>query len=397
MAGVSRATVSASSTASAAVQPTSRARSSAAIATTGYVPNLAARSLVTRRTGAVIVVVSRRRGPAKRRPATIDFADPFFGRVVGGHAARAAPARRRPVLTLAETDTDRARVLTSLRNGNAAGALLVSTRATTRCRASWSRPVCPPCMFARPALPIPLSFVDVANRDGARLAAEHLVARGCRHVAAISGPLEVPSALDRSVPGSRTPWPGTVRRSFPSPAATSRSRAASRPWPPCWPRTPTSTACSPSNDLMALGAIAGPAARPAAGSRRRPRDRVRRQLRRRPDPPRADLGPQPIEEMAVEMARILLDTIAEPDRRVTSVIFEPTLPRPRLRLRFGRDGHSQGECPCPWTRHGCAGRDDNGSDPARDRSRRRQGTVSPRSWSRSRAWSPCRTPGRRCC
>ena len=34
---------------------------------------------------------------------------------------------------------------------------------------------------------------------------------------------------------------------------------------------------------------------------------------------------QPIEEMAIEMAKILLDTIAEPDRRVTSVIFEPTL------------------------------------------------------------------------
>ena len=34
---------------------------------------------------------------------------------------------------------------------------------------------------------------------------------------------------------------------------------------------------------------------------------------------------QPIEEMAAEMARILLDTIADPGRRVTSTIFEPTL------------------------------------------------------------------------
>ena len=34
---------------------------------------------------------------------------------------------------------------------------------------------------------------------------------------------------------------------------------------------------------------------------------------------------QPIEEMAAEMARILLDTLADPERRVTSVIFEPTL------------------------------------------------------------------------
>ena len=47
---------------------------------------------------------------------------------------------------------------------------------------------------------------------------------------------------------------------------------------------------------------------------------------------------QPIGEVAAEMARILLDTVADPGRRVTSTICEPTLrirdsPRPRLTTR----------------------------------------------------------------
>ncbi|MCW8217089.1 substrate-binding domain-containing protein, partial [Streptomyces griseolus] len=34
---------------------------------------------------------------------------------------------------------------------------------------------------------------------------------------------------------------------------------------------------------------------------------------------------QPVEDMAAEMARLLLDRLAEPERPATSVIFEPTL------------------------------------------------------------------------
>ena len=34
---------------------------------------------------------------------------------------------------------------------------------------------------------------------------------------------------------------------------------------------------------------------------------------------------QPMEDMAAEMARLLLSHVEEPERRVTSVIFEPTL------------------------------------------------------------------------
>ncbi len=126
VAGVSRATVSRVVNGQRRVAADIQAVVREAIATTGYVPNLAARSLVTRRTGAVIVVVSgvEEQGAV----STIDFADPFFGRVVGGMLRALRPHDVDPVLMLAETDFDRSRVISSLRNGNADGALVVSTR-----------------------------------------------------------------------------------------------------------------------------------------------------------------------------------------------------------------------------------------------------------------------------
>ena len=323
MAGVSRATVSRVVNGQRRVAADIQAVVREAIATTGYVPNLAARSLVTRRTGAVIVVVS---GVEEQgSPSTIDFADPFFGRVVGGMLRALRPRDVDPILMLAETDSDRARVISSLRNGNADGALVVSTRGDDPMPGLLVEAGLPAVVFARPGRPIPLSFVDVANRDGARLAAEHLVARGCRHVAAISGPLDVPSAQDRLsgfqdamarhgqafVPDRRRQLhlrergrrddvaarratgtsTGCSRRTTSWRSA--RSRRCRRPAVGC-PRT-----CGSSGSTTArVGALS----RPALTSVR-----------------------QPIEEMAAEMARILLDTIADPGRRVTSTIFEPTL------------------------------------------------------------------------
>ena len=325
VAGVSRATVSRVVNGKRAVAPEIQSVVKAAIAATGYVPNLAARSLVTRRTGAVIVVVSGVEDQGVDGAlSTIDFADPFFGRIVGGMLRALRPHDVDPILMLAETENDRARVISSLRNGNADGALVVSTRGDDPMARLLVEAGLPAVMFARPARPVALSFVDVANRDGGQLAAEHLVDRGCRHVAAISGPLEVPSAVDRlsgfqdamARHGQAFVASESGNFTFASGVAAMNALLA---------RHDDLDGVFASNDLMALGAIE---ALNAAG-RRVPQD-VRvigfddssvGALTR----PSLTSVRQPIEEMAVEMAKILLDTIAEPDRRVTSVIFEPTL------------------------------------------------------------------------
>src|SRR5215475_31832 len=87
-AGVSRATVSRVINGVRNVDPGIAEIVNRAVAETGYLPNRAARSLVTRRTWSVALVVSA------PDDATFDdpfldraFADPFFGRIANGALA----------------------------------------------------------------------------------------------------------------------------------------------------------------------------------------------------------------------------------------------------------------------------------------------------------------------
>ena len=95
LSGVSRATVSRVINGVPTVDPAIVEVVEKAIDETGYVPNLAARTLVTRRTGSVALVVSE----PTERPHTSAFlerlfTDPYIGRVTAG-ASACTPARRR--------------------------------------------------------------------------------------------------------------------------------------------------------------------------------------------------------------------------------------------------------------------------------------------------------------
>ena len=78
-AGVSRATVSRVVNGSPKVSPDVRREVEAAIERLGYVPNRAARSLVTRRSGSFGLVITEPTGRL--------FSDPFFPRVLRGIGA----------------------------------------------------------------------------------------------------------------------------------------------------------------------------------------------------------------------------------------------------------------------------------------------------------------------
>jgi len=322
VAGVSRATVSRVVNGKRRVAPDIQDLVRRAVLTTGYVPNLAARSLVTRRTGTVVVVVSGAEDVALG--GGVDFADPFFGRVVGGLLRALRPYDVDPLLMIAESDNDRARVMSALRNGNAEGALLVSTHSDDPLPGMLVEAGMSAVMFARPASRLPISFVDVGNRDGAALAADHLFSRGRHRVAVISGPLDVPSAADRlagfqdAMARLGHPYVPTAQGNFThSSGVVAMSRLLDQ--------DPEINGVFASNDLMALGAIEALHAR----GRMVPRDvsvagfddssiaSVSR--------PALTSIRQPIEDMTVEMARILLEAVAAPDRPLTSVIFEPLL------------------------------------------------------------------------
>lgn len=83
-----------------------------------------------------------------------------------------------------------------LRQGSADGALAVSIQADDPLPQMLLDARVPVVLFARPPQPLPVSYVDMDHCRGGRLAAEHLLARGRRHLAAISAPRDLPAGRD---------------------------------------------------------------------------------------------------------------------------------------------------------------------------------------------------------
>ncbi|MFF2847210.1 LacI family DNA-binding transcriptional regulator [Streptomyces sp. NPDC058001] len=327
VAGVSRATVSRVVNGVRNVDPTIQEAVRRAVASTGYTPNRAARSLVTRRAETIALVVSGAGGASEAEQSAFAsrvFADPFFGRVVSGVIGYLRPRAMHPVLMFAETDETRDQVVSYLRQGNADGALIVSTHAEDPLPALVAEAGIPAVLFARPATPVPISFVDVAHQDGARLAAEHLLARGRRRVATITGPLDVLAGQDR-LAGFRDAMArrghAYVRVAEGGFTLASGEDAMRR----LLAEHPDLDGVFAANDLMAQGACLV----------------LREQGRRIPDdvavvgfddssaatacrPPLTTVR-QPVEDMAAAMARLLHERLTGVHTEATSVIFEPEL------------------------------------------------------------------------
>ncbi|MFE9613897.1 LacI family DNA-binding transcriptional regulator [Streptomyces sp. NPDC006012] len=326
-AGVSRATVSRVVNGVRNVDPAIQEVVRRAIERTGYAPNRAARSLVTRRAETVALVVS---GAGDASDATQNdfaarvFADPFFGRVAGGVVGFLRPRSMHPVLMFAESAEARQEVLTYLRQGRADGALVVSTHADDPLPALLAEAGLPAVLFARPPRPVPLSHVDLAHRDGGRLAAEHLLARGCRELATISGPLAVTASQER-LAGFRD---ALARHGHPHvPVAEGGFTLDSGvvAMSSLLAEHPGVDGVFAANDLMAQGACQVLRER----GRRVPEDvavvgfddsSVAVTCR-----PRLTTVRQPVEDMAAAMARLLDEHVRGVRTEVTSVVFEPEL------------------------------------------------------------------------
>ncbi|MCG8922466.1 LacI family DNA-binding transcriptional regulator [Lentzea sp. CC55] len=318
VAGVSRATVSRVVNGTRNVDPGIQETVRNAIEQTGYTPNRAARSLVTRRTGTVALVISGAGGGSDV------FTDPFFGRVTAGVVDFLRGHSVHPVLMLADSDPARTEVVEFLRQGSADGALLVSTHPADPLPARLLDAGVPSVLYARPGRPMPVSYVDMDHRAGGRMAADHLVAAGRYNVTTISGPLDVLASQDRHA-GFRD---AMARHGFPYvPSAEggftfeSGATAMQRLLTEC----PDLDAVFAANDLMAQAAvdvlqahglrIPGDVAvigfddsAPALACR-----------------PQLTTIRQPVERMAAEMAALLLADLEKPGRRPRSVIFEPEL------------------------------------------------------------------------
>jgi DNA-binding LacI/PurR family transcriptional regulator len=188
-AGVSRATVSRVVNGSPKVSTDVRTNVESAIDRLGYVPNRAARSLVTRRSDSVALVITE--------PTTRLFNDPFFPRLMRGVSAELAARDLQLVLLMPETRSEAARAEGYLASGHVDGALLVSLHGDDPLPGRLAELGIPVVVGGRPPRGSKVSFVDVDNRQGARTAVEHLLSVGRRTIATIAGPRDMAPGQDR--------------------------------------------------------------------------------------------------------------------------------------------------------------------------------------------------------
>ena len=322
VAGVSRATVSRVVNGNTKVAPDVRRTVERAVDRLGYVPNPAARSLVTRKSQSIGLVIAE--------PAGRLFDDPFFPRLLRGIGAALSSRELQLVLLMPQSPHEESRAERYLTAGHVDGALLASLHGNDPLPAAVARRGIPVVVGGRPPAGAGVSYVDVDNVQGARSAVEHLLAGGRRAIATISGPPDMSAGFDRNA-GYRQALAAAGRERDPGlegvgdftqsgGAEAMRQILASRPHV---------DAVFAASDLMAAGAIQ---VLRAAG-KRIPDDIAivgfdDSSIAEAADPPLSSVR-QPIEEMGAEMVRLLLEHAAHPGAVPRTVILATQLVRRR--------------------------------------------------------------------
>ncbi|MFC9928731.1 LacI family DNA-binding transcriptional regulator [Streptomyces sp. NPDC127190] len=189
-AGVGRGTVSRVINGSPRVSDATRAAVEAAVAELGYVPNTAARALAANRTDAIALVVPE--------PETRFFTEPYFSDMLRGVGAELSDTEMQLLLIFAGSDRERQRLAQYLAAHRVDGVLLVSVHADDPLPDLLSQLEIPAVISGPRSAGETLTSVDSDNYGGARAAVEHLLSRGRRRIAHITGRLDVYGAQCRA-------------------------------------------------------------------------------------------------------------------------------------------------------------------------------------------------------
>jgi DNA-binding LacI/PurR family transcriptional regulator len=294
-AGVGRGTVSRVINGSAQVSAQARAAVESAVAELGYVPNRAARTLVTQRTDSIALVVFE--------SGERFFAEPFFGRIVQSISTGLVHRGLQMVLMIAQAPHERQRLEGYLTRQHVDGALLLSLHGDDHLPVQLEERGVATVRAGRPTGPDTCCYVDADNRGGARDAVAYLKEKGRQRIATITGPQDMMAGIARLDGYRDVAGPGIVAHGDFS--EESGAAAMTR----LLEIDPHLDAVFAASDAMAAGALCVLRDR----GLRTPEDVAvigfdDSVIARHTDPPLTSVN-QPIEEMGEEMVRLLLAKI----------------------------------------------------------------------------------------
>ena len=294
-AGVGRGTVSRVVNGSAQVSPGAKAAVEDAIAELGYVPNRAARTLVTQQTDSVALVIFE--------SGERFFAEPFFGRIVQSIASVLVERNLQMILMISQSAPERERLEGYLTRQHVDGALLLSLHGADNLLSKLEQRGVATVRAGRPTQEEQGCFVDADNRGGAREAVDYLRRSGRRRIATITGAMDMAPGLARLDGYRDVVGEGIVEHGDFS--EESGAAAMHR----LLDRHPGVDAVFAASDMMAAGALRAMRERGLSA----PGDIAvigfdDSVIARHTDPPLTSVH-QPIEEMGRQMVRLLLAKI----------------------------------------------------------------------------------------
>lgn len=207
-AGVSRATVSRVVNGSTSVAESIQEAVNRAVRELGYVPNLAARSLVTQRTDSVALILPE--------AATRVFSDDqVFPGIIRGVSQELEAADKQLVLMLAESTASHDRVERYAMGRHVDGVLFASLHGSDPLPGTLARLGIPVVVGGRPLgrAPVQVPYVDVDHIGGVARAVRHLLDAGRRRIATIAGPQDMVAGIER-LAGYRSELRDSSRRSI---------------------------------------------------------------------------------------------------------------------------------------------------------------------------------------
>jgi DNA-binding LacI/PurR family transcriptional regulator len=189
-AGVSRATVSRVVNGSTSVAVSIREAVTQAVEELGYVPNQAARSLVTQRTESIALIV-----PETANRVFSD--DLFFPAIIRGVGAELEAADKQLVLMMTGSAKSHDRVERYAAAGHVDGVMFASMHGADPLPGALVRLGVPVVCSGRPIGPASVPYVDVDHFGGVADAVRHLISAGRRRIATIAGPQDMVAGIDR--------------------------------------------------------------------------------------------------------------------------------------------------------------------------------------------------------